>query len=1380
MTAERPSSPPPTPPRRGCLARVLRRTTWLLLGLVLLLGSLWLLRNRLLAPLVIEFAQGIATRELHGELEIDSLEGDWFRGVTIHGLRFRRSGDEGPIETIEDGELRVDYSLLGLLRDRAGWLEGVSLRARELRLDLTGSDRDDQEEEEEKAEAGRLERSLLARPPALEIGIGRLVVRQAEDRILESESLQVETPAGNSPPRYLVHADRFSARGAAPRIQPVPLDATLLHDGGALRIEELSLGDSFAIRGGRFDLGGNEAGAITWDLPLVIGDRTGSLSGSRDEERIEARLEVQNASLADLALFLEGDDGSPVTGSVSVTAEIDLPHDAPAEGEVRFETSAVELAFGGRRFERLDLCASLRGELLRIDELTLCCGENRIVAREIEAPLDNPDPLEILRHAAGRLEFHLPDVPRLAEGEQRASLAEKLPPHLVEVTARMEEGTFELETGRILTSGGTFDVRRGRIELGDDLDRIFEDAVVDLDFHVAFEDLGTLGEILGHDDWGGALLGELVLTGPLLAPEGRLVAHARDAVASGVAVEEAEATILAHEGRIRVQRLLVRSGEWSAEAEGEYDTLSGELSAVRLEARCPELNPLTAGKVHGSATLLVAAAGPIAKLEGDLVIHGTDLGGERLRADELSLAGRIEGSSVRIEELVITSDEGRVRAEGRVRRDMESGDLTIGIDALDLWRDAQHLRLEHPALVEITDGAIAIDSLQLRDDADHLRLSLTHRRDVTSAELRLEAFDATAFLEPLLEHSAASDLVLSPIDAQVELLFGPDQQRLEVQFAVEQLTAGSGELPWSVAARVRFEDSVLEIEEFRAAQERLGRISVRGTLPLDPVGEALLPPGDLALTIEADAEELERWPTAFWGDRATLAGRATIAASIEGSWRKPRGSIGVRGHHLVLGEARRGREEIGPLSLDLGLILGEGIRIESGELRSEELGHVTLLGEIDAPLDLPALLASGIDPLLDASLALRAELDLPDLSWIAPRRPEVRRAAGRITGTIDLEGTLRHPRPAGRVLLEEGELRLTSAFPTMRALTGGLSLERDRIRIDHFTGEFGSSPFELTGSLAIDGDEPELELTLAGSDLLLYRTTDTLVRADANLVVHGPLSALRTEGELLLTDGRFARDIDLFAALQGEAAPPSAQRGLDLTLATDPPLAGMVFDLEIRARKPFLLRNNLIQGTLRPDLRLVGTGEVPRLQGRVYIDETRVSLPSGPMQVNSGLLLFGEANPFVPTLELNGEARIKGHSIRIRIAGDYDDPEIELSSVPPLANEDLAILFLTGQLPEKSIGERGRGAAQSVAVYVAQDIVKRWFSEGGTDFEESILERIEIEFGTDITRSGASTARIVYLLNARTRGAKRERYIVGERDTWDHINFGYGFRFRFR
>jgi translocation and assembly module TamB len=233
-----------------------------------------------------------------------------------------------------------------------------------------------------------------------------------------------------------------------------------------------------------------------------------------------------------------------------------------------------------------------------------------------------------------------------------------------------------------------------------------------------------------------------------------------------------------------------------------------------------------------------------------------------------------------------------------------------------------------------------------------------------------------------------------------------------------------------------------------------------------------------------------------------------------------------------------------------------------------------------------------------------------------------------------------------------------------------------------------------------------------------------------------------------------------------------------MTFWREPPLAEMNFDVAVDSERPFIVKNNLVDGAMRPQLTLVGTGEVPVLNGTIFVDPTRVSLPSGTLHVDSGLIQFRQNDPFVPQLELSAKTRLWGYDIRAYVTGPYDEPEIELSSIPPLPQEDLLVLFLTGTLPSATDGNASREAATTVALYFAKDLLSNWLSSDSED--EGLLDRVEFVVGADVSRTGAQTWSVKYFINEAEKGTGFAHYALAERDVYDKVNYGYGFRFRFR
>ena len=225
----------------------------------------------------------------------------------------------------------------------------------------------------------------------------------------------------------------------------------------------------------------------------------------------------------------------------------------------------------------------------------------------------------------------------------------------------------------------------------------------------------------------------------------------------------------------------------------------------------------------------------------------------------------------------------------------------------------------------------------------------------------------------------------------------------------------------------------------------------------------------------------------------------------------------------------------------------------------------------------------------------------------------------------------------------------------------------------------------------------------------------------------------------------------------------------------------MVFAVGISARKPFQIKNNLVKGAVRPELHLAGTGEAPELTGRIFVDPSTLYLPAGRMQFDSGVIHFEATDPGRPRLDMVGTARMIGYDITAVVEGPYDEPAVSLSSAPPLPDEELLTLVLTGQPPRTARSdtiEKRQGL--NVAVFIGRDILMRMPGGGTTESLQTVLERFDVEVGRAITRAGDET------INARFRiadGVLREGdtvYFTGEKDVFDQYNAGVRIVFRFR
>ena len=198
---------------------------------------------------------------------------------------------------------------------------------------------------------------------------------------------------------------------------------------------------------------------------------------------------------------------------------------------------------------------------------------------------------------------------------------------------------------------------------------------------------------------------------------------------------------------------------------------------------------------------------------------------------------------------------------------------------------------------------------------------------------------------------------------------------------------------------------------------------------------------------------------------------------------------------------------------------------------------------------------------------------------------------------------------------------------------------------------------------------------------------------------------------------------------------------------------------------------------MRPELKLIGTGEFPVLTGEVYVDPTRLSLPAGRLLFESGVVRFDPNRPDRPTLDLVGTSTMLGYDITMLVEGPFDEPVVTLSSVPPLSNEELLLLLIAGQQPNSDDAQGAQRQSMNVAVFLGKDLIARWF---GSDAADGIMDRFEIGIGRAVTRSGEETIDAQFRIADDVLRDGDQLFITGEKDIFDFYNAGLKIVFRFK
>lgn len=1361
-------SKPETVRRRSLAHRLPRALAWT--GLVLLVvGALAYWAREPLLGAIVRQAAASRVRALTGlELSIDRIGGDWWSSVDCVGVRLDGPEPTSALRRAAVERLRVEYDFASLWRGDPDAIRSVAVDGFSVLVDVEAA----------RATTARGAPEPIPWPaklPAIVVERGAVDLRLGEGRAIELEGIDARGGADEPLRASARHARWLDAVHPA---REATAEATIGYDAGRLAIDTLTLDGRAAAVDLRADLREWHREALTFSGVLHAFGGPLELRGA-----ILAGNFALFADARDVDLALVGEElapGSGLAGRATLRAHFDAPMADLTEWRSQLDAEVLGLTVAGRVFDfargrgRID-CAEFA-----FDELELHVGANRIVGAPLSISRLEPDGDRTLRTLVGVLgvEVFDPNALWAAPAGEWSRALDRVREARVELSLAREG--LVARSGRIESDSGRLVLERGRFRFGA-LDAPWYDGLeLDLDLSAKFDDLAPLGALFGTDAWTGALSGEIALRGPALAPEGACRLRGQGLSVLGHDLGAVEIVAQADRKRLRIERASVDGPLGRAQARGGFEFASGELSELRVQVGSGALEHWSKGAAQAAWIELDAQlSGPWRDPSGFVSAH----------ADSLAVAGRwveilefeVFGSRRRaaVPRLTARVDGVEVDAAGRIDLDAAARDFDLRLERARLAQGAIDLELEAPAGVSRVGERWRVDGLCVKGSAGRATVDVDWSS--RQRELRVEAAELypMRLFAPFLPAGLSVDGARGSLSiAQREDDPSPENRlRAKAELRIEELRLFDGAPTASAELSASLSDGRLRVDHLVLDASPAYRLVARGSTPFDPTRDRFLGEGDIDWRSDVEVGDLASLPLpasldlgAWNGDgraRIVFAGdRRALTGSVELDVRVVNGDEQSAFARSGAGEVRfRGRADLGQ---DWRM---QGARIEVGRAGAIDVdARLGLGGELDPWLRLEPPDVAGLPFELDA------RMDFGDLSWLAALSPRLRRTGGTCRGQAHVTGSLREPRVQGAWDVDAGELRMANALSSFDSLRARVEWNERRLDVLALQGQYSAAPFEAAGGIDFAADEPRVEFRFTGQDLLLARSEGLRLRADADLAVRGPIDALALSGKLEVVEGRFSRDVDWLSR------PGGGQRRADLALPflREEPWASLRLDVELSARKPVRVENNLVRGTLDPRLSLRGSGAAPILMGRVFVGPTRVKLPATNLEVGSGVFTFASQGRLVPQLDLRATTRVRGYDIVAQVGGDLDEPEVSFSSSPPLASEDLAVLVLTGQLPESALTNRGgEAAAQTVAVYLGRDLLTRWLG-AESDGEDPLAERIEFTQGAEVSQTGNESTEVVFRLTPRPRGKSRLVYLRAEKDVHEKINFGVKFLFRFQ
>lgn len=1331
MTEASGPSPKPQPkPRRGWFRRALR---WL--GVLLLLAAIFhrpLFHNGVRLVLI-----RVAARQ---NLDLDvRFSGSIFTNLTVENVRAVPTGDgPSPVEKIAIERVRLDYSLAELAKHGIGeFLRSYEISNAEL-VFVARESKTDRERRQKRTLAEDLN-NLLAQPAAyadrVKIENFNIVVKSAKDGETAVRGIHLlldPYQAGHlriarvQVPKMPVWENLSAETSYAGRnffikrlelapelvLEEVNFDASQrAQDKGSMMVKAQAFGGTahLTLAGSQLDQKGRDA-AKAYDTTLRI--EAAGISVGRLAQYFNLR-GVPPMQLARLSLLHTGDPERPRTWKGNATARVE----------------ALSLVDGKMNFEAVEAATIFADGRAQVTAGNVTSGKNKL-AFTANAELPESVTGFVSSVVDAELKIDAGDITRF--------------------TAMVPE-----PIGGSATGGGKVSLRNRR----------------------ATADIALAGENVGNKQYGvgaiklhvqGSKQLDPVKGKPLAGLDGKVTADLNGLRFETFNADTARIDGEIHDEHVTLRTLDIARAENSVSVHGIY----------RI--------PVGGARDHAGQ----ASRSTPQQIEGEFTIKAPRLEAFGIPVKDKILSGHIEGNGS--SKFVNNALTGSIRLDGG---DFQLGEfkaekLAAKIDIANNEASIEQFTL----LINDTDQVAATGKLGLKAPLTYEGAALVTVQDLAAFQPLLEVFGVKEPIAGALEIDLSGKTEAAPQPAPAGTLAHSGELSVELTKArygkieisefklagiygagfaqSSEFRIASG--PTKLRGAIEIKESRLRVRDIAVEQGELTVLTGFILLPLDLENLKAPIPLEKRVAANVNARDLDiEQLLASFGQAAPASGTITANLVTGGTLLAPTAHLKVAGRNLKA----KATPQLEPGEIDLTAHYSQKELTLDAAVRQPQIQQLTIKGR--APFDLDATVQQ---KKIDPNLPLELDVTLPESSLaIVPKvTPQVRRIEGTAAIEAHVRGSVEKPILSGAAAVKVQSARLADEqVPAIGGFQADLAFAEDTLSVKTFRGEIGGGSIDLGGKVElVKFTEPVFDLHLRSDEVLVKRDDSITVRVDTDVKLAGPLNAAAVTGEVFVTHSRFFREIDILPiGLPGRPKPKPREvpsGGSKAISFDEPPLRDWTFDVAIKTRPddPFRIRGNLANGGAAIDLKFAGTGLQPYLDGNVQIENLTASLPFSKLQVTRGFVYFKPEEPFEPSLDIAAESSLRDYQVNALIYGKASDPQVSLTSEPPLPQAEIVSLLATGTTTGELTGKADVLAGRA-AVLVFQQLYRKIFKKKEPSEEESLLDRFELEMGSVDSRSGKQEVTARFKLGD-------QFYLIGELDVTGNFTGRLKYLLRFR
>ncbi|MCB0308429.1 MAG: translocation/assembly module TamB domain-containing protein [Bdellovibrionales bacterium] len=438
-----------------------------------------------------------------------------------------------------------------------------------------------------------------------------------------------------------------------------------------------------------------------------------------------------------------------------------------------------------------------------------------------------------------------------------------------------------------------------------------------------------------------------------------------------------------------------------------------------------------------------------------------------------------------------------------------------------------------------------------------------------------------------------------------------------------------------------------------------------------------------------------------------------------------------------------------------------------------------------------------IDASENLAVSMKGSIPLGILSLF---RTGISRAEGNLQVQLDFGGPFDDLKAAGRYS-SQGALIQFKEFPhDLENATLRGTIDQKSMYVDEMQAIVGGGNVKASGRLDFGSNE-DSKISLVGyADHVSMRFPDWLpMTASGSMSLVGSLIQPTLKGDFTIHRARYQDEWDWKSQILTFGS--SARNSRILKTKEE----NIYFDLHFTSEgDQILLKNDIAEGKLRGDVRLVGSDKQIGLLGKVEVVEGTVEFLDNLFELTSGVVTFDKKDEVDPLVDLTAKTRVAQVDIFLDIRTEDDEIKAFLSSQPVRDETNIIALLTIGvDTDQLLVTQQNSNVSSSVLPGVLSAPVQSKLQKGLRETKvldtlqfvpffsdqtqstglkmlvgKELFPKVKLLYSTDLFNVGAeNTIRLEQSFNDNVslQGSVRDN----RQDQNEEIDFGVDFEFKF-